>query len=90
MLIYDFHFQVCDSQIQFSKSLELPIFGGTRGKEITKSLTEMQDTFQKLVSVLKTLPYSLLDVKVTKWHDDFNRFKDGVKDLEVVYMILSA
>ena len=49
MLIYDFHFQVCDSQIQFSKSLELPIFGGTRGKEITKSLTEMQDTFQTCI-----------------------------------------
>nr|AML30862.1 axonemal inner arm dynein heavy chain 6 [Marsilea vestita] len=76
--------EVCESQIQFSKNLELPVFGGTRGTEITKSLMEMQETFQKLVSVLKTLPYSLLDVKVTKWHDDYNQFKDGVKDLEVM------
>ncbi|KAI5057584.1 hypothetical protein GOP47_0027599 [Adiantum capillus-veneris] len=76
--------EVCDSQIQFSKKSELPVFGGTRGSEISKSFVEMQETFQKLVSVLKSLPYSLLDVKVTRWHDDYNHFKNGVKDLEVM------
>ncbi|MCO5578650.1 hypothetical protein L7F22_032494 [Adiantum nelumboides] len=76
--------KVCDSQIQFSRKSELPVFGGTRGSEISKSFVEMQETFQKLVSVLKSLPYSLLDVKVTRWHDDYNNFKNGVKDLEVM------
>ncbi|KAH7307448.1 hypothetical protein KP509_22G059200 [Ceratopteris richardii] len=75
--------EVCDSQIQFSKNLEVPVFGGTRGSEISKSFVDMQERFEKLVSVLISLPYSLLDVKVTRWHDDYNRFKNGVKDLEV-------
>lgn len=27
---------------------------------------------------------SILDVKATSWHDDYNKFKAGVKDLEVM------
>ena len=30
------------------------------------------------------LTYNILDVKATRWHDDFNAFKSGVKDLEVM------
>lgn len=30
------------------------------------------------------MDYNILDVKSTKWHDDFNSFKHGVKDLEVM------
>jgi len=27
----------------------------------------------------------ILDVKASRWHDDFNSFRNGVKDLDVMY-----
>jgi dynein heavy chain len=38
----------------------------------------------RLVHSLCGLNYSILDVKATRWHDDYNSFKSGVKDLEVM------
>lgn len=32
--------------------------------------------------------YNMLDVKATRWFDDFNTFKNGVRDLEVMLMNL--
>ncbi|CAM6114547.1 unnamed protein product [Calypogeia fissa] len=76
--------EVCDAQKQFSRNLKLPAFGGSRGLELTKSLTDSQDIFHKLVNHMRALSYNLLDVKVTSWHDDFHDFKEGVTDLEVM------
>ncbi|BFI30788.1 dynein axonemal heavy chain [Marchantia polymorpha subsp. ruderalis] len=76
--------EVCDAQSQFSHNLKLPAFGGARGLELTKALTDSQEIFQKLVNNLRSLSYNLLDVKVTHWHDDFHEFKEGVTDLEVM------
>lgn len=28
---------------------------------------------------------NILDVKSSRWHDDFNAFRNGVKDLDVMY-----
>ena len=33
---------------------------------------------------MKNLTYDILDVKATRWHEDYNAFKRGVKDLEVM------
>lgn len=60
------------------------MFGGSRGPEITKSLKDIESSFAKLVQSLHSLDYNILDVKSTRWHDDFNFFKKGVKDLEVM------
>ena len=76
--------EVCEAQLQFAPKSELPTFGGTNGPEITKSLKDIQVSFQKLVRNLKSLDYDILDVKSTSWHDDYNIFKSGVKDLEVM------
>eukprot|EP00232_Nephroselmis_pyriformis_P029065 CAMPEP_0182867354 /NCGR_PEP_ID=MMETSP0034_2-20130328/8675_1 /TAXON_ID=156128 /ORGANISM="Nephroselmis pyriformis, Strain CCMP717" /LENGTH=4528 /DNA_ID=CAMNT_0024999703 /DNA_START=83 /DNA_END=13669 /DNA_ORIENTATION=- len=76
--------EVCEAQMQFAPKTDLPHFGGTRGPEITKSLNDIQASFQKLVAQLRGLNYSILDVKATRWHDDYNSFKNGVKDLEVM------
>jgi hypothetical protein len=43
-----------------------------------------QAAFQKLIATLRGLDYNILDVKITRWHDDFNAFKGAVKDLEVL------
>lgn len=40
---------------------------------------------RKLVSHLQDLKYSILDVSMaTRWHDDYNAFNSGVKDLEMM------
>lgn len=85
--------EVCEGQIQFCrKSSEthgrpgsLPRFGGTRGHEITKALIEIQDQFEQQIDRLRNLDYEILDVKTSHWHDDYNVFKNSVKDLEVMY-----
>ena len=60
------------------------MFGGNRGPEITKSILDIQSAFQKQINILRNLEYSILDVKATRWHDDYNDFKSSVKDLEVM------
>lgn len=34
---------------------------------------------------LRSLDYDMLDVRVSKWHDDYHHFKNAVKDLEVMF-----
>ena len=78
--------EVCEAQMQFAPKTDLPVLGGTRGPEVTKSLLDIQQSFQRLVAVLRGLDYSILDVKATRWHDDYNSFKNGVKDLEASFL----
>lgn len=83
---------VCEGQIQFARKAAggaqtaLPSFGGARAVEVAKSLADIQGAFEKMMGSLRTLDYSVLDVKATRWHDDHNSFKNGVKDLEVMLM----
>lgn len=75
---------VCEAQMQFSPRVELPAFGGTRGPEIKKSLQDIQKSFQWLLSRLRNLNYDILDVKATEWYEEYNNFKSGVQDFEVM------
>ena len=85
--------EVCEGQIQFArkssstkgKSGPLPEFGGTKGSEITKALLGIEENFETQIDRLRKLDYEILDVKTSKWHDDYNFFKNGVKDLEVMF-----
>ena len=45
--------EVCQAQRQFAPLTPLPVFGGTRGPEIRKSIVDIQESFQKLVHNLK-------------------------------------
>eukprot|EP00163_Fabomonas_tropica_P002875 TRINITY_DN1232_c0_g1_i1.p1 TRINITY_DN1232_c0_g1~~TRINITY_DN1232_c0_g1_i1.p1 ORF type:complete len:4516 (+),score=1594.38 TRINITY_DN1232_c0_g1_i1:127-13674(+) len=85
--------EVCEGQIQFARKsaavargekADLPAFGGSRGPEIRKSLLDIESAFEKHLNNLKGVKYSILDVKATKWHDDYGAFKRGMKDLEVM------
>eukprot|EP00752_Nemacystus_decipiens_P009956 g8879.t1 len=77
--------EVCESQIQLARktmgagggaSGPLPEFGGTRGQEITKALLGIQDSFEAQIEKLRNLDYTILDVTTSRWHDDYNSFKD--------------
>ena len=77
--------EVCESQHQFTRnSGDMPTFSGAKGEEIFKNLTRIQTSFQRLISNISALKYDILDVKATRWHDDYSAFKNGVKDLEVM------
>ncbi|KAI9197259.1 dynein heavy chain and region D6 of dynein motor-domain-containing protein [Polychytrium aggregatum] len=90
--------EVCEGQIQFARKIEggekspIPIFSGSRGLEITKSLEDIELAFEKQITTLWNIRKYILDVKATRWHDDYNNFKQCVKDLEVMTqnVIISA
>lgn len=82
--------EVCEGQIQFARKIAggkkapIPFFGGSKGPEIAKSLEDIEFTFDHYVNNLWAIRKYILDVKATQWHDDFNVFKQGIKDLEVM------
>lgn len=51
--------------------------------QIAKALLGIQDSFEAQIEKLRNLDYTVLDVTTSRWHDDYNSFKDVVKDLEV-------
>ena len=78
--------EVCDGKIQFSRSEDenLPVFGGMQGPSISRAIVGLGQQFERYMSSLRSVTYDVLDVKETQWHSDFNGFKNGVKDLEVM------
>ncbi|KAJ3172703.1 Dynein heavy chain 2, axonemal, partial [Geranomyces variabilis] len=82
--------EVCEGQIQFARKLNggekapIPFFGGSKGLEIGKSLEDIESAFERQLSTLWGIRKYILDVKATRWHDDYNNFKQGIKDLEVM------
>ncbi|XP_039193883.1 dynein heavy chain 2, axonemal isoform X2 [Crotalus tigris] len=81
--------EVCDSQQHFArwedgKQTPLPCFFGQQGPQMARSLLEIEETFNKYLNNLRNVKGGILDVKNTTWHEDFNRFRAGVKDLEVM------
>lgn len=83
--------EICDGQLQFARKgvdTQLPQFGGSRGPEIISILEEIKLSFRKYIDKIKNsddIKDKILDVKASKWHDEFNIFKNGMKDLDVMY-----
>ena len=70
--------QVCECQVYFGRmeegsKVEMPHFAGQRGPEIVRSLLEIETVFQKNLNILRNVKKTILDVKATSWHDDYNR-----------------
>ncbi|XP_077117756.1 dynein axonemal heavy chain 2 [Ranitomeya variabilis] len=81
--------EVCLCQQQFGRwedgqQTPLPCFPGQRGPQTTRNLLEIEETFHKNLAILKSVKKTILDVKNTSWHDDYNLFRASVKDLEVM------
>ncbi|KAK2111219.1 Dynein heavy chain 2, axonemal [Saguinus oedipus] len=81
--------EVCDCQYHFArwedgKQGPLPCFFGAQGPQITRNLLEIEDTFHKNLQMLRAAHGGILDVKNTSWHEDYNKFRAGIKDLEVM------
>ena len=81
--------EVVEGQIHFARFSEgkkkhLPYFSGCKGPEMARNLKEIEHTFEKHLQGLKAVQCSVLDVKATVWHEEYNRFRKGVKELEVM------
>ncbi|XP_053425882.1 dynein axonemal heavy chain 2 isoform X8 [Nycticebus coucang] len=81
--------EVCDCQYHFArwedgKQGPLPCFSGAQGPQITRNLLEIEDIFHKSLHMLRAVRGGILDVKNTSWHEDYNKFRAGIKDLEVM------
>lgn len=77
--------EICEGQLQFALA-KMPIFGGTKGKEWTVSLLDLARMFEKHLEMIKNLDYDILDVKITRWHEDYGQtFKEDVKQIEIIY-----
>uniref|UniRef100_A0A2K5CLM4 Dynein axonemal heavy chain 2 n=1 Tax=Aotus nancymaae TaxID=37293 RepID=A0A2K5CLM4_AOTNA len=81
--------KVCDCQYHFArwedgKQGPLPCFFGAQGPQITRNLLEIEDIFHKNLQMLRAARGGILDVKNTSWHEDYNKFRAGIKDLEVM------
>lgn len=69
----------------------MPIFGGQKGPEIARNLNEIELTFNRHLLDLRKVKDSILDVKATSWHEDYNKFRSAVKEMEVMIInVLNA
>ncbi|XP_040604880.1 dynein heavy chain 2, axonemal isoform X1 [Mesocricetus auratus] len=81
--------EVCECQYHFArwedgKQGPLPCFFGAQGPQITRNLLEIEDIFHRNLQTLRAVRGGILDVKNTSWHEDYNKFRAGIKDLEVM------
>ena len=52
----------------------MPIFGGQKGPEIFRNLSEIESTFNRHLMELRQVKNTILDVKATSWHEDYNKY----------------
>ena len=69
---------MCECQIHFARReegnrTEVPIFAGQRGPEIMRGILEIEAVFEKNLNILRNVKHTILAVKATSWHDDYNR-----------------
>jgi len=67
--------------VQFSKLSKIEI-GGTKGKTLTTSVSQIFIEFQQAVDSFRAVSYDIMDVGAKKFDDDFYTFRCRIKELE--------
>ena len=67
--------------VQFSMLAKIEI-GGTKGKTLTNSVSQIYLDFDTAVETFKNVPYDIMDVGVKQFDDDFYEFRCRIKELE--------
>ena len=52
----------------------MPHFAGQKGPEIARGLLEIETAFERNLNQLQSVKTTILDVKATSWHDDYNKY----------------
>nr|CDS32130.1 dynein heavy chain [Hymenolepis microstoma] len=81
--------EICEGQADFGRFVEgnkaeMPIFPGVKGLEVVTLIVQIENMFAKMIANLSDKRSVILDIKATTWHDHYNRFCSGVKDLEIM------
>ena len=72
--------------MNWSINIIVCILIGSIGPEIENILEEIKESFKKHIDKIRaTDKDKILDVKASNWHDLFNMFKNGMKDLDIMY-----
>ena len=71
--------QVCEAQFHFARQedgekAEMPHFAGQKGPEIVRGLLDIEAQFEKNLAQLRLQKKTILDVKATSWHDNYNKY----------------
>lgn len=79
MIVRYFFIKVCSAQVHFARMEDgnkspMPQFAGQKGPEIAKGLLEVEKTFDRTLKNLRAVREKILDVKITSWHEDFNKY----------------
>jgi len=61
---------------------EYPRFGGVQGEEVKKNLIQISGEFRNQLLNVKKKKADILDTHATNWHDDFDKFRNAIKDME--------
>ena len=67
--------------IQFNKLQKIEI-GNTKGKQLTTTVLEIFDQFNKAVEEFTTVNYDIMDIEKRQFDDDFYKFRCRIKELE--------
>lgn len=67
--------------IQFNKLQKIEI-GNTKGKQLTASVMQIFDEFNKAVADFMTVHYDIMDIERREFDDDFYKFRWRIKELE--------
>jgi len=67
--------------IQFNKLQKIEI-GNTKGKQLTASVMQIFEEFNKAVDEFMTVTYDIMDIEKRQFDDDFYKFRNRIKELE--------
>ena len=67
--------------IQFNKLQKIEI-GNTKGKQLTASVMQIFDEFNKAVEEFMHVSYDIMDIEKRQFDDDFFKFRNRIKELE--------
>lgn len=74
-------FEICECISQFMVKT-YPRFGGASGEEVKKNLIQISGEFKHQLLLVKKKKDTILDTHATNWHDDFDKFRNAIKDME--------
>ena len=66
---------------QFNK-LDNIFIGGTKGKTLTETVSQIFNKFQEAVSNFKKVEYDIMDIDEREFDTDFYKFRNNIKELE--------
>ncbi|XP_024940642.1 dynein heavy chain 2, axonemal [Cephus cinctus] len=81
--------EICQAMIEFARMDETvkigkPRFGGTKGTEHEKVCQKIERMFLDHLHSLEQKSHKIFDVQQVTWYDDMFRFRQEMKDLEII------